>query len=66
MKSHLAWIIRFLLFHSGKHPCDCGEIDLASLLEHLANNLKVSRAYRDLPSLLWSFSSHTSSKGHCD
>ncbi|MCM8856210.1 MAG: phage integrase N-terminal SAM-like domain-containing protein [Candidatus Thiodiazotropha sp.] len=31
-----------LVFHSEKHPCDCGEIELASFLEHLAINRKVS------------------------
>ncbi|MCM8922303.1 MAG: hypothetical protein LC540_19950 [Candidatus Thiodiazotropha sp.] len=30
------------MFHSEKHPCDCGEIELASFLEHLAINRKVS------------------------
>ncbi|MES9969247.1 MAG: phage integrase N-terminal SAM-like domain-containing protein [Candidatus Thiodiazotropha sp.] len=45
-KSYLAWINRFLLFlfHSKKHPCDGGEIELASFLEHFAINRKVSRA----------------------
>ncbi|MES9987909.1 MAG: site-specific integrase [Candidatus Thiodiazotropha endolucinida] len=43
-KSYLAWINRFLVFHSEKHPCDCGEIELASFLEHLAINRKVSGA----------------------
>ncbi|MCU7797611.1 MAG: integron integrase [Candidatus Thiodiazotropha sp. (ex Myrtea spinifera)] len=47
-KSYLAWINRFLLFHSGKHPCDCGEIELASFLEHLAINRKVSGATQGL------------------
>ncbi|MBT2971441.1 MAG: hypothetical protein KME56_15850 [Candidatus Thiodiazotropha sp. (ex Ctena orbiculata)] len=41
-KSHLAHSNCFLLFHSEKHPCDCGEIELASVLEHLAINRKVS------------------------
>ncbi|MET0069186.1 MAG: phage integrase N-terminal SAM-like domain-containing protein [Candidatus Thiodiazotropha sp.] len=41
-KSHLAHINCFLLFHSEKHPCDCEEIELASFLEHLALNRKVS------------------------
>ncbi|MES9925250.1 MAG: integron integrase [Candidatus Thiodiazotropha endolucinida] len=47
-KSYLAWINRFLVFHSEKHPCDCGEIELASFLEHLAINRKVSGATQGL------------------
>ncbi|PVV12195.1 MAG: hypothetical protein B6D77_05835 [gamma proteobacterium symbiont of Ctena orbiculata] len=43
-KSYLAWIKRFLLFHSEKHPCDCGEIELASFLEHSGVNRKIFRA----------------------
>ncbi|MES9833441.1 MAG: site-specific integrase [Candidatus Thiodiazotropha sp. DIVDIV] len=33
---------RFLLFHSGKHPCGCGEIELTSFLEHLSVDRKIS------------------------
>ncbi|MCG8428627.1 MAG: phage integrase N-terminal SAM-like domain-containing protein, partial [Chromatiales bacterium] len=41
-KRYLSWINRFLSFHTEKHPCDCKETEVASFLEHLAINRKVS------------------------
>ncbi|MCU7853368.1 MAG: integron integrase [Candidatus Thiodiazotropha sp. (ex Monitilora ramsayi)] len=43
-KSYLGWINRFLRFHHDKHPCDTAESDVASFLEHLTLQRKVSGA----------------------
>jgi integron integrase len=47
-KSYLSWINRFLRYHHGKHPCDLSESDVASFLEHLALERKVSGATQAL------------------
>lgn len=41
-QSYLDWINRFHRFHAGKHPSRCAEAEVASFLEHLALNRKVS------------------------
>ena len=41
-QSYLGWINRFHRFHAGKHPSRCAEAEVASFLEHLALNRKVS------------------------
>jgi integron integrase len=41
-KSYLDWINRFLHYHHGRHPCDCTESEVASFLEHLTLERKVS------------------------
>ena len=41
-QSYLGWINRFHRFHAGKHPSHCAEAEVASFLEHLALNRKVS------------------------
>jgi integron integrase len=43
-QSYLGWINRFLRFHAGKHPSQCAEAEVASFLEHLALERKVSPA----------------------
>jgi integron integrase len=47
-KSYLDWINRFLRFHNHRHPCDCSESDVASFLEHLTLERKVSSATQSL------------------
>ena len=41
-QSYLGWINRFHRFHAGKHPSQSAEAEVASFLEHLALNRKVS------------------------
>jgi hypothetical protein len=43
-RSYLGWINRFLIFHHRKNPFGCSEPEVASFLEHLAINHKVSGA----------------------
>jgi integron integrase len=43
-KSYLGWINRFLRFHHDKLPCDTAEPEVASFLEHLTLQRKVSGA----------------------
>ncbi len=43
-RAYLGWINRFLYFHHAKHPSDCAEAEVASFLEHLALERKVSSA----------------------
>lgn len=47
-KSYLSWINRFLHFHHGRHPYDCAEPEVASFLEHLTLERKVSGATQAL------------------
>ena len=47
-KSYLGWINRFILFHHGKHPCHCAEVEVASFLEDLVIKGKVSAATQSL------------------
>ncbi len=47
-KSYLSWITRFLRFHHGRHPYDCAEPEVASFLEHLTLERKVSGATQAL------------------
>lgn len=47
-KSYLGWINRFLRFHHDKHPCDCAESEVASFLEHLTLERKVSAGTQSL------------------
>ncbi len=43
-KSYLGWINRFLRFHHDRCPFDCAEAEVASFLEHLTLERKVSGA----------------------
>jgi len=43
-RAYLGWINRFLYFHHAKHPSDCAEAEVASFLEHLTLERKVSGA----------------------
>lgn len=43
-KSYLGWINRFLRFHHDRLPSDCAEPEVASFLEHLTLQRKVSGA----------------------
>lgn len=43
-RSYLGWINRFLGFHRNQHPSVCAEPEVASFLEHLALQRKVSAA----------------------
>ena len=43
-RSYLGWINRFLRFHGNQHPSVCAEPEVASFLEHLALQRKVSGA----------------------
>ena len=47
-KSYLGWINRFLRFHHGRRPCELSESDVASFLEYLALERKVSGATQAL------------------
>jgi integron integrase len=47
-KSYLTWINRFLRFHHDRHPTDCTEPQVASFLEHLTLERKVSGATQAL------------------
>ena len=47
-KSYLSWINRFLHFHHGRHPYDSAEPEVASFLEHLTLERKVSSSTQAL------------------
>jgi integron integrase len=41
-KTYCQWILRFLRFHSGRHPADMGEAEINGFLSHLALRARVS------------------------
>ncbi|MES9858700.1 MAG: phage integrase N-terminal SAM-like domain-containing protein [Sedimenticola sp.] len=47
-QSYLDWINRFLRFHKNRHPRECAELEVASFLEYLAVQRKVSVATQSL------------------
>ena len=47
-KTYVAWIRRFVLFHSKRHPETMSEADIGGYLSHLANEAKVSAGTQNL------------------
>ncbi|MES9902075.1 MAG: phage integrase N-terminal SAM-like domain-containing protein [Sedimenticola sp.] len=47
-QSYLDWINRFLRFHKNRHPWECPKLEVASFLEYLAVQRKVSVATQSL------------------
>jgi integrase len=56
-KTYVAWIRRFILFHSKRHPENMSGADVGDFLSHLANHCKVSAGTQNqaLAALLFLF-----------